>query len=313
MLKTSMYVMAYIPTKEVTDITKLTEAMRIQSHYVSENKLSSAVRTLTTTLSDWLKQCSPNSVTSVSMNKQPNITHSFKLQTALNEKSYQNVKERGDVQNDLEMKWFPECLTSEQWKDFLVNPFDVDKLHKVTTTCLQSSHIRTESQATTPPYRISFKSITSDVRPIKNGDQKIDVCHMNAYKKIPGIMYILRARLNGVLGKNILNDKDIKHAIKYVTRYCYATRSAPFNTMHAACTDYNISWKMYLNSCEGDDEVIPVTVLLTAMYNACYTFQAQRHGDDNRENLLILALRGLEHGERGIISDKSFVHTFSEY
>jgi hypothetical protein len=49
------------------------------------------------------------------------------------------------------------------------------------------------------------------------------------------------------------------------------------------------------------------------MYNACYTFQAQRHGDNNRENLLILALRGLEHGERGIISDKSFVRTFSEY
>jgi hypothetical protein len=95
-------------------------------------------------------------------------------------------------------------------------------------------------------------------------------------------MYILRARLNGVLVKSILNDKDIKHAIKYVTRYCYATRSAPFNTMHAACIDYNISWKMYLNSYEGDDEVIPVTVLLTAMYNACYTFQAQRHGDNNR-------------------------------
>jgi hypothetical protein len=120
-----------------------------------------------------------------------------------------NVKERGDVQNDLEMKWFPECLTSEQWKDFLVNPFDVDKLHKVTTICLQSSHIRTESQATTPLYRISFKSIMSDVRPIKNRDQKIDVR-------------------------------------EYVTRYCYATRSAPFNTMHAACIDYNISWKMYL-------------------------------------------------------------------
>jgi hypothetical protein len=127
-------------------------------------------------------------------------------------------------------------------------------------------------------------------------------------------MYILRARLNGVLVKSILNDQDVKHAIEYVTRYCYATRSAPFNTMHAACTDYNISWKMYLNSCEGDDEVIPVTVLLTAMsYNACYTFQAQRHGDDNRENLLILALRGQEHGEHGIISDKSFVRTFSEY
>jgi hypothetical protein len=159
-----------------------------------------------------------------------------------------------------------------------------------------------------PPYRITFKSITSDVLPIKNGVQKIDICHMNAYQIILGIMYTLQARLNGVLVKTILNEVDVKCAIEYVTRYCYAARSAPFNTMHATCSDYSISWKMYLNNCEGDDEVIPVTVLLASMYNACYTFQV-----DNKENLLILTLRGLEHGDRGTISDKAFVHTFSEY
>jgi hypothetical protein len=51
-----------------------------------------------------------------------------------------------------------------------------------------------------------------------------------------------------------------------------------------------------------------VTVLLASMYNACYTFQV-----DNRENLLILTLQGLEYGDRGTISDKAFVRTFSEY
>ncbi len=54
--------------------------------------------------------------------------------------------------------------------------------------------------------------------------------------------------------------------------------------------------------------MIPVTVLLASMYNACYTFQV-----DNRENLLILTLQGLEHGDRGTISDTAFVRTFSEY
>ena len=108
--------------------------------------------------------------------------------------------------------------------------------------------------------------------------------------------------------QKILNDKDIMRAIEYVTRYCYATRSAPFNTMHGACCDYGINWKQYLNSCEGDDEAIPVTVLLVSMYNACYTFQ-----DDQRENLLILTLRGLDHGSRGTIPDKAFIRTFSEY
>jgi hypothetical protein len=119
-------------------------------------------------------------------------------------------------------------------------------------------------------------------------------------------MYILLARLKGVLRKSILNQLDIKCAINYVSRYCYATRSAPFNTMHTACTEYNIKFQTYLNQCEGDDEAIPVTVMIVSMYNTCYTFQT-----DHRKNLLILALQGLEHS-RGAISDTAFVHTFSK-
>jgi hypothetical protein len=161
----------------------------------------------------------------------------------------------------------------------LANPFEVNKLQRFTRTCLQSSHKQDDFQGIMPPYRITFKNITSDVLPIKNGVQKIDVRHMNAYQIIPGIMYTLQARLNGVLVKTILNEVDVKCSIEYVTRNCYTTRSAPFNTMHAACSDYSMSWKMYLNNCKGDNEVIPVTVLLASMYNACYTFQV-----DNREN-----------------------------
>jgi hypothetical protein len=151
----------------------------------------------------------------------------------------------------------------------LANPFQVNKLQGFTRTCLQTGHKQDDSQGIMPPYRITFKSITSDVLPIKNSVQKIDVRHMNAYQIILGIMYTLQARLNGVLVKTILNEFDVKRAIEYVTKYCYATRSAPFNTIHAACSDYSISWKMYLNNCEGDNEVIPVTVLLASMYNAC--------------------------------------------
>jgi hypothetical protein len=160
-----------------------------------------------------------------------------------------------------------------------------------------------------PPYRITFRSITTDVLPIKNGTQKLDVCHMNAYQIIPGIVYTLQARLSGILVKDILNEVEITNAIQYITRYCYATRSAPFTTMHGACADYNITHKPWLNSCEGDDEVIPVTVLLVSMYNACYTFQS----DENKDNLLILALGKLEHGNWGTITEKAFIWTFSKY
>jgi hypothetical protein len=159
-----------------------------------------------------------------------------------------------------------------------------------------------------PPYKITFESITVGALPIKEGAQTVDVRHMNAYQIIPGIMYTLQARHRGELVKNILNDPDITKAIDYVSRYCYATRGAPFNTMHAACLDYHISWRMFINKCEGSDEAIPVTILLVSMYNACYAFQ-----DNDKENLLITTLRGLEHFNQEPIPDRSFIRTFSEY
>ncbi len=75
--------------------------------------------------------------------------------------------------------------------------------------------------------------------------------------------------------------------------------------MHGACTEYGIKPKLYLNQCEGEDKAIPVTVLLVAMYNACYAFQR-----DSRKKLLLLALGRLDlHG--GAITDKSLIATLS--
>ena len=69
MLKTVINVMAYIPNKRETTIDKLFETMQTQSKHVSKNKLSSAARTLSTLLSDWLRQCSPQFSTSVPVQK----------------------------------------------------------------------------------------------------------------------------------------------------------------------------------------------------------------------------------------------------
>ncbi len=98
---------------------------------------------------------------------------------------------------------------------------------------------------------------------------------MNAYQIIPGLVYTLHSKLNEELLKDILNKGKLTNLINYITRYCYATRSGPSVTMHAACQDYKITLKQYLNSCEGNDEVIPVTILLVSIYNACYSFQSE--------------------------------------
>ncbi len=267
MLKMVMSVMAYIPNKRETTIDKLFEAMQAQSKHASKNKLSSAARTLSTLLCDWLRQCSPQSVTSVPVQKQPEIEHVYTTQSAMDVNKFTNHKLRFSAANDNNLKdWIPECIKSDRWLAFLRNPFKLETLRQFTRDCLASNQQRAKSNEVMPPYRITFKSITMDVLPIKNGTQKLDVCHMNAYQIILGIVYTLQTSLSGILVKDILNNVEITNAIQYITRYCYATRSAPFTTMHGACADYNITHKPWLNSCEGDDEVIPVTVLLVSMY-----------------------------------------------
>ena len=160
-----------------------------------------------------------------------------------------------------------------------------------------------------PPHRITFERITLDVLPIKKGIQNVDVRLINSYQIIPGLVYTLYSKLSGQVLKDIMNNDEVINIINYIARYCYAVRSSPYVTMHGACQDYRIPMKPYLNSCEGVYEILPVTVLLVSMYNACYTFQQTT---DTRENLLTLALEKLELGSRGPITEKPFARTLSK-
>ncbi len=88
----------------------------------------------------------------------------------MNEKMYQNTKTREGAEDDSQFNWFPNCINNAEWTAFLVNSFEVEKLQWFTRTCLQSGHKQDDSQGIMPPYRITFKSITSDVLPIQNGE-----------------------------------------------------------------------------------------------------------------------------------------------
>jgi hypothetical protein len=106
--------------------------------------------------------------------------------------------------------------------------------------------------------------------------------------------------------KEVMTDLKATRTVDFIVRYSYATRNLPFVTMHAACSEYNIKPHTYMNQCKGDEEAIPVAILLVTMYNACLAFQHERH-----TNLLILALEQFDLGTQ--ISTSLFVRTFSEY
>jgi hypothetical protein len=141
--------------------------------------------------------------------------------------------------NTVTMKigWYPECISNKYWQAFLKNPFNTDILTGYTKQTFECKSKNDGRVTMRPPFLISFKHITSNTGTASTSKQRtIDVRNMNAYQIIPGIMYTLLARLQGVVRATILNESAAKKAINFVARYCYATKAQPFNTMHGACT-----------------------------------------------------------------------------
>jgi hypothetical protein len=63
---------------------------------------------------------------------------------------------------------------------------------------------------------------------------------------------------------------------------------------------------IYVNASTGDNQVIPVTLFLVLLYNACFMFQ-----ENKDTNLLIRALDTFDLGAD--VGPDKFVTTFSEY
>jgi hypothetical protein len=73
-----------------------------------------------------------------------------------------------------------------------------------------------------------------------------------------------------------LSTKLKKEAlIKFLTRYGYATRAAPFCKLHGAYARHtsNINNVNYINDCNDWNRIIPVTVFLVMLFNACLMYQ----------------------------------------
>jgi hypothetical protein len=107
--------------------------------------------------------------------------------------------------------------------------------------------------------------------------------------------------VNTLLG----NELEVK-LINFIARYGNYTRRTPYVTIHAAYSRYiEMQDPKYLNACTENNQVIPVTLFLVVLYNACFMFQ-----ENNDNNLLIKALDTFDLGA-DVGADK-FIPIFSE-
>ena len=102
-------------------------------------------------------------------------------------------------QNDWVVYGYPECLRGSAWEGYVGNPFDLtarkDFIKTISFPCMDS----TKETIMTPPYGITFDSVTTDVGTIKTGGmRKIDARHYNGYLLIPGLVYHMLSKIKNI-------------------------------------------------------------------------------------------------------------------
>ncbi len=95
--------------------------------------------------------------------------------------------------------------------------------------------------------------------------------------------------------------------INFILRLGYGTTSEPFLTLHGAYTKYtNLTNMRYINNCDDKDCIIPVTIFLMMLFNACCTYQK-----GTVRLILVAVLDRLDLGTT--LDNETFMNTLSKY
>jgi hypothetical protein len=296
------------------DAGKLIEAARMHSEWISNFKLTSATKTLSKNIAQWLETTLNHSTkdTRNNRNYRPKVDAEeasvIVPQTDTKPNAFQKAMKKSDQNDDAVCYGCPSCITSGVWDAYIKNPFDpVARKEWVKSIALPCTD---ENKLTdmTPPYGITYESVTTDIGLLENrsGPRKVDARMYNGYLIIPGLVYHLLSKMKNVRVNTLLGNEFEVKVINFIARYGNYTRKSPYVTIHGAYSRYiEMTDPTYVNACTGDSQVIPVTLFLVVLYNACFMFQ-----EDNDTNLLIMALDTFDLGAD--VGQEKFITTFSE-
>jgi hypothetical protein len=93
--------------------------------------------------------------------------------------------------------------------------------------------------------------------------------------------------------------------INLITRFGNYMQKTPYFKIHGAYSKYVDMKATYINGCTGKEQIIPVTMYLLMLYNACFMFQS-----DKRSKLLITASDTFDLGAS--VDHEKFMNILSE-
>ena len=281
------------------DLNKVTKSLQTYSRWIYESKISSASKTLPKLLSTAILEVMNYSKKHPKL--QPKPKHVFTYQKDQTVQAYHTFL----VQNKTDRSYgYSTILSSEVWKKYIANPFDETAtqkyLQETTLECKDNSGTKLN-----PPFVITFENITKDVGLVKEGKRLLDVRHYNAYLLIPRLVYHISTKLKHTSLNMRLGRKYEMDLIHYLSRFGYGTRAGPYAKLHGAIGCYtDIKGVMYINNCDKDDRILPVTLFLVMLFNACMTYSS-RHAD-----ILIDALDRFDINTT--LDDNTFMSTMSK-
>ena len=84
-------------------------------------------------------------------------------------------------------------------------------------------------------------------------------------------------------------------------------RTSPYCKLHGAYIHYTkVKNVLYVSDCQDKEQIIPFTLFLTMLFNACFTYQ-----ESNARNMLVDALDTFD--LKSTLHDDTFMNTLSKY
>ncbi len=202
---------------------------------------------------------------------------------------------------------YPGLLASDDYTNYIKDQFNKDKTSTYLRVTLPHYKVSgTKGECSFPPYGIIYKSLTYNVGMLDRQVRLIDIWHYNAYLLVPRLVYHLTTKLKNNAIHNCIGQAEEVKLTRFLTRYGYETRAAPFCKLHGAYGKYkNMQNINFINNCDDWNRIIPVTVFLVMLFNACFVYQPKAD-----TNLLITSLNGFDYGMS--LTNDTFMSTLSK-
>ncbi len=198
------------------------------------------------------------------------------------------------------------CLTGEAWNAYANNPFNLSTRKEFLSIISPSCTDKKKATKMMPPYALALENVTRNVGPISSHRQrKIDARHYNGFLLTPGIVYHMTSKIQNSLLNGCYGNLFEVGIINFITQFGNYMQKKSCIEIHGAYSKYVDLTATYINGCTGKEQIIPVTMFLVMLYNACFMYQS-----DKRSNLLITALDTFDLGTR--VDHEKIMNTLSE-